>query len=259
MKKQSQIFNPGRFVNCLKRELALNGRTLLLKWLLMIAGLTCVLYALNSHETKSVWYETTQVADCYGAFCIGALFILTIGASFFMKNMTNKGLCLDTLMSPTSTLEKYLSHWLIYVLAWTIMFLSSFAIAEGLRVLIIMVYGGNTPYLHYIAISEFSSYDSDFYKFIIMLLAAQATFVLGSTVAPKNAFLKTAGVIAVLLVAFFVAVSNTFLTLNPYGIVPPETEDIVEKAIIIVPVCWTIFCYITAYFRLKESEIIERL
>lgn len=260
MKKQSQIFNPTRFANCMKRELILDWHSLLLKWLVVIAGLTVMLYALSSHDTKSMWYETTQVGDCYAVFCFSSFLVLTIGASLFMQNMTSSGSRLNTLMSPSSTLEKYICRWLIYVLGITIMFLSSFAIAEGLRVIITMVYDGNTPYLHYVALSKFPShYSDDFYRVITMLIAAQATFVLGSTIAPKNAFIKTAGVIAVLLVAFFTAVSNTFLTLNSDGIVTPEAEDLVDKIIIIVPICWTIFCYIVAYFRMKESEIIERL
>ena len=259
MKKQSQIFDPTRFGNCLKREFALDGRSLLLKWLVLIAGLTAILYALTHHDIHDKWFESNQSGTVYMIFCLSSFLVLTIGASLFMQNMTSSCKRLNTLMSPCSTLEKYICRWLIYVLGITIMFLSSFAIAEGLRVLIIRVYEGDIPGLHCVSFSEFPLRDGEFFLQCCQLLAAQATFVLGSTIVPKNAFLKTAGVTVVICVAFSIAISCTYkLTMHP-GYVPSlESETILSYLIRVFPICWTIFCYITAYFRMKESEIIER-
>lgn len=257
MKKQSQIFDCTRFCNCLKRELILDGRSLLLKWVVLIATLSVMLYIVNNPNTHN--YVNNQSGAAYMIFCNFGFLTLTLGASLFMQDMTTNGNRLNSLMSPSSTLEKYLSRWLIYVVGVAIAFLTSFAIAEGLRVLITKAFYGDIPGLHYVLPSEFPQRDNEGLMLYVGLLTAQATFVLGSTVAPKNAFLKTAGVIAVLTVAFFTAVSNTFLALNPEGLVTPEANYIVSKVVIIAPICWTVFCYITAYFRMKESEIIERL
>lgn len=260
MKNQSQIFNPTRFGNCLKRELTLDGRSLLLKWLVMIAGLTAILFGLTNHDIHDNWFESNQSGTVYMVFCLSSFLVLTIGASLFMQNMTSAGSRLNSLMSPCSTLEKYICRWLIYVLGITIMFLSSFAIAEGLRVLIIRAYYGDIPGLHYVTTSEFPLRDGETFLFWSWLLAAQATFVLGSTIAPKNAFLKTVGVYAVLATAFSISVANVFnLTFPPDCMPTAEAINLIKSITRVAPIVWTIFCYIIAYFRMKESEIIERL
>ena len=261
MKKQSQIFDSTRFSNCLKRDFVLDGRGLLLKGLVLIAILTLLLYAvMRPDKYNYAFYENEQGGASYMIFALCSFLVLSIGASQFSQNMTSSGKRLNTLMSPCSTLEKYICRWLIYVVGVTIMFLVSFAIAEGLRVLIIKAYYGDIPGLHYVSISEYPLRDGEFGLFCLWILAVQATFVLGSTIAPKNAFLKTAGVNVLICVAFSIAISCTYkLTMHPGYVPSQESETILIYLTRGFPICWTIFCYITAYFRMKESEIIERL
>ncbi len=265
MKKQSQLFDPTRFGHCLKRDLALDGRTLLLKWLVLIAALTALLYVFSKPESHSICkyyrYYKEQLGATYNVYSVVCILVLTIGASFFIQNMTSKSLRLTTIMLPSTILEKYLSRWTIYVLGVTLGFLAAYSIAEGLTVAIIKFNYGDVAGLHYVTLAEFPDFDIEFWQSVVWILAAQATFVLGSTIAPKNSYLKTAGVVMALLILTFMLFHFTFeITMSPgCTVLTDRSISLVDTVLKVFPVCWILFCHITAYYRMKESEIIERL
>lgn len=256
MKTKSQIFDFGRFLNCIKRDLTLNGRSWLLKAFMML-GVTTILLCLVPDEGATF----VIFRFCGTAFC-------ALGASLFMENMTSNGLRLNTLMSPASTLEKFLSRWVICVLGTTIAFLICFALADLIRVAYYSIYypegvwfDGHMYGIRYLGPIEMMKQTEHWYYFWGSIATVQAIFVLGSTVAPKNAFLKTFGALIILIVAWGFAVGNVFAALLPdaYRFRPENPEEIFDTIARIMPIVVLTFCYITAYFRMKESEIINRL
>ena len=256
MKTKSQIFDFDRFVNCLKRDLTLNGRSWLLKALMMLGVTTILLCLVPDAGATFVIFRF-----CFTVFC-------ALGASLFMENMTSNGLRLNTLMSPASTLEKFLSRWVICVLGTTIAFLICFALADLIRVGFYSIFypegvwfDGNVYGIRYLGPIEMLKQAEHWYYLWGSIATVQAIFVLGSTVTPKNAFLKTFGTLLVFMVTFVFVIGYVYTVLGPKRgyIVDNTSEMLLDTLPKIVPICVTVFCYITAYFRMKESEIINRL
>ena len=267
MKPMSQTFDITRFGYCLKRDLTLNGRGWLLRLLLMIAVSTLLIYlatkpiAFNAEFMDMHDYEDLQLAGSFTMFRFCGFVFCMLGASLFMENMTTPGNRLNSLMSPASQLEKYLSRILICVIGVTVAFVASFALAEFFRLIIIKAFYGDVAGLRYIGSFEVQSQAEHLYYLWGFMLATQATYVLGSTIAPKNSFLKTSGVLILLGIALIIVLTNVYnFTRQPDCFWPTETaRELIIDTFKFVPACWAIFCYITAYYRMKETEIIERL
>lgn len=261
MKTQSQIFDFGRFADCLKRDLTLNGKSWMLKGLMM-TGVITLLLIFATYPAHMGPFDTSYVAiQEEGTFLIfrfcGAAFC-ALGASLFMENMTTNGSRLNSLMSPASDLEKYLSRFLICIVGVTVAFLICFAIADAIRVIVIKQQFENLDGVSYVGpfgVQNFA--ESEFYLWGFFL-AIQATFALGSTIWPKNAFLKTFGTIIVLLILFSFMANGLFDIFYKPGLRMPNCPEWIETMAKTVPSIWALFCYITAYYRFKESEIINR-
>ncbi|MDE5554654.1 MAG: hypothetical protein K2J10_05665 [Muribaculaceae bacterium] len=266
MKTVSQTFDFSRFGHCLKRDLTLNGRGWLLRLLLMIAVTTLLLYI----ATKPIIdfdfgfmpdYDDIQINGSYKVFCFCGFIFCMLGASLFMENMTTPGSRLNSLMSPASQVEKYISRMLICVVGVVVAFIASFALAELFRFLIIKAFFGDVAGLRYISVLEVQNQSEHWYYLWELLLVTQATYVLGSTIAPKNSFLKTSGALILLNILLITAMTSVYnISLTPGCLWPAkDAQELIINTFKFAPACWTVFCYITAYYRMKESEIIERL
>ena len=261
MKPQSQIFNFGRFADCLKRDLTLNGKSWLLKGMMMLGVTTLLLLFVTNpgmHGTND--YAEMQEKGCFLIFRFCGVTFCALGASLFMENMTSNGSRLNSLMSPASDLEKYLSRFLISIVGGTVAFLICFAIADAIRILIISQRYDNLSGLSYIGPFKVQSFSESLFYLWGSFVAFQATFVLGSTIWPKNAFLKTFGSMIVLLIILVIVGNNVYTLAAADGNYWPSESALrlLYKSAKILPSCWALFCYITAYYRFKESEIINR-
>lgn len=262
MKTNSQTFSFSRFVDCITRDFTLNGRSWLLKGLMMF-GVTAILLLLATRpngDNGFYDYNAIQEDGCFLIFRFCGSVFCALGASLFMENMTTNSQRLSTIMVPASALEKFMSRWMICVLGVTIAFLLCYALADMVRVSFWSYYYNDVPGLRYVGPFEIQKQAEHWYYLWGSFAACQSIFVLGSTVWPKNSFLKTFGA----LVAF--AIVFTFLTGKIYTLSLPEghyylsghARQCLEHLPDFVPACCVVFCYITAYFRMKESEIINR-
>lgn len=252
----SQIFDFGRFSGLLRREVSYGWRGWLLKFVIVTALLTLILYITTKFDVWRGEYGSMLVVFRFFSFLV-----LALGASAFMSNMTTSGDRLNTLMNPCSALEKYLSRWLIYVPGVFAGFVLSFMLAEVFSMMFMRMFYNPGIEVHLVdPLSAIYSRETVLF-FYVFLFAVQSTYVLGSAVAPKKAFVKTSGVLVALGVAWICLVTNVYGWIIKPGcyIHDNDITDGVETAFILVCLCWTVFCYVTAYFRLKESEIIERL
>ncbi len=263
MNKTNQTFDIARFGNCLKRDLMLNGRSWLLRGLMML-GVTTLLLIFATNIGMGAEYEKgidmIHKGSCFVVMKFCGTVFCALGASLFMENMTSNGLRLNSLMSPASDLEKYLSRFLICIVGVTIAFVACFALADLLRVAYYHIqYPAET--VHYFGPFAIQDLAENIFYFWIGLFAVQSTFVLGSTVWPKNSFLKTFGAIVVFMIVFIIVSNNVYgLFLEPgHCFTTESTITNVTDAMKVAVFVWIAFCYITAYFRFKESEIINRL
>ena len=91
----------------------------------------------------------------------------------------------------------------------------------------------------------------------------QSLFVLGSSIWPKNSFLKTFAAGTVIVMVYFlvgILMSKILLENGQYysgGIF--ESKDTIWWIIIVAGIFFALVNWTLAYFRFKESEIINRM
>lgn len=270
MKTGSQIFDFKRYADCIKRDLTLNGRAWLIRAALMVAVMTIMLVLVSRDDIHGMWNAQTisiedQMDHGFNVLRVCMFIFTAIGASLFMENMTSPGKRLNELMSPASTLEKYLSRWTVCVLGVTIGFFVCFSLAELLRILIMEWIWGDINGLVYCGPFKLLKQAERWYFPWCIMAAIQATFVLGSTVWPKKSFQKTFGfmfALQILLVLTVIATdellmpdpSQYVLKITPYDF----TQDDLFRILSVSSLVWTAYCYIVSFFRMRESEIIHR-
>lgn len=257
MNATSQTFDLKRFSLTLKRDLLSDWRSWLTR-LLMIIGVTTLAMIILQFNTA-----TYDIYDASKIFKTFAMVFCALGASMFMQNMSTNGLRLNSLMSPASELEKFLSRWLICIVGVFVCYIVCFAIADLLRVGIMHFYE-HSEQLDLRLMDPFSvmltgDFSSDFY---LSLIFTQSVFLLGSTVWPKDSFRKTFGaliIIGVVCVLIFVGImswlSDNYII---YGYTDDSFEDAVINARWYIYAAIIVFNYAVAWFRFRESEIIHR-
>ncbi len=264
-KDKSQIFNWNRYMLVLRHDLRLNRKSILLRILLMLtATTTLMLFATWPSLTLTNDYAESQLIDMSFVLKFCGVIFCCLGASLFMENMTTAGKRLNTLMLPASLLEKFVARWTICILGVTVSFFVCFILGDLIRMLVIYCYYPDLEGLRFIGPWKVLALSEHWYLPLTAILSAQATYILGSTIWPKNSFPKTFGAMFVLLIILtitFTAVSTISIdTYQPklHG-VNPDFETIIGYIWLISTISSTIFCYVVAYFRTRESEIINRM
>ena len=93
----------------------------------------------------------------------------------------------------------------------------------------------------------------------------QSLFILGSTIWSKNSFLKTFASVTVIVLGYFGVGAFMGKMLLKSGVYYSFWDDIAMSdeamwgLLIAVSIFFTLFNWILAYFRFKESEIINRM
>ena len=86
----------------------------------------------------------------------------------------------------------------------------------------------------------------------------QSLFVLGSVIWPKNAWIKTCAALIVILLLHVQAVMVVYQVRGSFHRGFYLTDEDMNRLVIGVGIVWAVFNWTLAYFRFKESEIINR-
>lgn len=275
-----------RFMNLCRKEMVENWKSNVLR-IVLIYGVMTIVFLWNGYleyrHSDSVHYLIDHVGyDDVWRFVLMAFFFFLFGfgclsASFTMEKLKNKTGRISALMTPATPFEKFFSNWLVSTIVFLIVFLIAFKLADYTRVLVYsLIYPdiakailpvnlnalvrGNVPELDYHVFSE--KYQLTFVLSLYWFV--QSLFVLGSSVWPKNSFIKTFAVVAVIVLIYMVV--GIFLTsvLFEKEILyrSPFSDFGKEKIFGIISVILifiTLFNWILSYFRFKESEVIQRM
>lgn len=253
----SQTFDLKRFGLNLKRDLLSDWRSWLTR-LLMITGTTTLAMIIATYHDDNSYY----LYDAISLFKVFAMVFCALGASLFMKNMSTKGLRLNSLMSPASELEKFLTRWVICIVGVFLCYLVCFAIADILRVAIISFF--INEYSHYSLMGPLTVMLSDDVNlnFWLSLISTQSFFLLGSTVWPKDSFRKTFGAMIIMMAACgFIFTSISAWINRSYVFVGYDDHrlwNMIYANRIYLYATFILFCYAVSWFRFRESEIIHR-
>ncbi|MDD3039351.1 hypothetical protein [Bacteroides sp.] len=281
------FFSMPRFVNLCRKEMVENWKSNILR-IVLIYGVMAIVFLWNGYLEYRHSYDSKSFINHYAdydtvwKFVLMSFFFFLFGfgwlsASFTMEKMKNKTGRTSTLMTPATPFENYFSRWLVSTIVFLIVFLIAFKLADYTRVL---VYSLTYPDIakailpvnlndlvrendigpHYHVFNEMYQL-----TFVLSLYwFVQSLFVLGSSVWPKNSFIKTFAVVAVIVLIYMVV--GTFLgsVLFEKEVIyrPPFSDFREEKIFAIISVIlifFTLFNWVLSYFRFKELEVIQRM
>ena len=268
------FFSAPRFVNLCRKEMVESWKANLLRFVMMY-GIMAIAFVWNGYfrynypqgmidrgvEQDPIWYFELTI------FLWAMVIMGLLSASFVMERMKTKTNRIAVLMTPATMFEK-----LVFTFGFLIVFLIAFKLADWTRVMIYMV---SYPELKSVIASAPLSYlgNSGYYwtglqtwDGLLMALSgyffAQSIFVLGSSIWPRNSFVKTFSAVIVIIIVY-VAIGSLLAKIlfegrGGYGVHQTMSDEAMMHLSTAVFFAMAVFNWIVAYFRFKESEIINR-
>lgn len=273
------FFSAPRFVNLCRKEMVESWKANLLRFVMMY-GIMAIAFVWNGYFqynypegliNRGITQDPIWTFEL-GAFIWALVIMGLLSASFIMERMKSKTNRIAMLMTPATMFEKFFSRWLVFTFGFLIVFLIAFKLADWTRVTVYMISYpelkgiiASTPLSHLVGKEQFWTVFDDCNYFMLGVSAyffVQSLFVLGSSIWPKNSFVKTFSAIVVVAIIYIAIGSALAKILFEARGVHGVNQDISDEAMTL----WTtiiffgmaIFNWVVAYFRFKESEIINR-
>lgn len=269
------FFSLPRFMNLCRKEMVESWRQNVLRMVLMY-GVMAVVMVWNGYFQYNYVYDHTEdpawifllVAFAWALCVFGCL-----SASFTMEKMKTKTSRIAVLMTPATPFEKFFSRWLIFTVVFLVVFLLTYKLADYTRVLIYSLAHPEKDCIAPVDLSHIVG-NADYYSLcrtnlmfgvcIAIYFFIQSLFVLGSSVWPKNSFLKT--FTAVIIIGIVYVSTAAFLSRMLFvndRFYPPFGGEMSEKLFFSLLIgafaFFALLNWTLAYFRFKESEIINRM
>lgn len=272
------FFDWHRFVNICRKEMVEGWKANLLRMVLMYGVLAIALvwnayveyddYRGREAIEENVW--TFGVAS----FLWGITVMGCLSASFTMERMKTKTSRMAMLMAPATMFEKFFARWLVFTFGFLAAYLVAYKLADWTRVLIFMAKYPDMDCITQVPLGSYMVSEcrvctghwtafSDCRHFVVAVSGyffLQSCFVLGSSIWPKNAFLKTftAGVVMVIAYAMIGTMLANWLFKGGYVDLDGPSEEAAFALATAFFFAMALFNWVLAYFRFKESEIIHR-
>lgn len=260
---RDRFFSMSRFLDYCQKDLVENWRKNMLRLVAMYGALT-VFFIWAGHIWRRPGFSSELWQNEFGVGCFMIFAMGTLSASFVMEFMKDKRCRLSALMLPATVFEKYLSRWFLYTFVFLLAYALAFVLADLTRAFISSLFGtGVTSIFPYGQLTNetmfppfFSTGRGTLFSFSFYF-AVQSAYVLGSALWPKNAFIKTSAALIV-VISIFVAVLVLLVKSLHFGPYTPMEEETALTLFTFLLFAFAIFCWVTAYYRLKEAEIINR-
>ena len=274
MKMKDTFFSFLRFANYFKKVLV-EDRKRLLQRIITIFGLLVVFGAIISDSCYQHYMEALKMGivrneidpaidGLMPLFVFGLFIGCTLSASFIMEPMSSKTGRIYALMLPATSFEKYFVRWFIYTIGYLVVYYLLFLLVDVMRVCVFSVVYPEidiitflNPYAEIVALRD----DAPLGFIVSLYLLLQSIFVLGSSLWPKYAFLKTFTAYTILgmaFSAFFASIMNLFDRPGNSYIMPELSDD----TLFLIATCGvmmvTLFFWWLAYKRFKEMEVVNR-
>lgn len=270
----SDVFSWTRFAAFFRAHVRVNRQQILSGCLMVFIGIFVTFCIGEIFNKWRIYLLPSPVDPMWNDMAFKAMFLLflftTLGASVMFSSMSNKSSRLSTLVLPASSLEKFLTYFLVYIVGTAIVFCISVFLADLLRVAWISLF---TPYgseaslcpLNYWLFHDRNPSDSDYCVFSVifsMFVTLQALFALGSILWKKLSFIKTTGALFAINMVISMSVMWMITHFFPYGFMSsdlePETSVATAVKIGLAGIAVAALIYWLTYARFREDEIIDR-
>jgi hypothetical protein len=274
MKMKDTFFSFPRFANYFKKVLV-EDRKRLLQRIITVFGLLVVFSAIISDSCYQHYMEALKIGivrseidpaidGLMPLFVFGLFIGCALSASFIMEPMSSKTSRIYALMLPATSFEKYFVRWFIYTIGYLVVYYLLFLLVDVMRVCVFSVVYPEidiitflNPYAEIVALRD----DAPLGFIVSLYLLLQSIFVLGSSLWPKYAFLKTFTAYTILgmaFSAFFAGLMNLFNRPGNSYIMLELSDD----TLFLIATCGvmmvTLFFWWLAYKRFKEMEVVNR-
>ena len=274
MKMKDTFFSFLRFANYFKKVLVEDRKRLLQRIITVFGSLvvfgaiisdSCYQHYMEALKMGIVRNEIDPAIDGLMPLFVFGLFIgCALSASFIMEPMSSKTGRIYALMLPATSFEKYFVRWFIYTIGYLVVYYLLFLLVDVMRVCVFSVIYPEidiitflNPYAEIVALRD----DAPLGFIVSLYLLLQSIFVLGSSLWPKYAFLKTFTAYTILgmaFSAFFAGIMNLFDRPGNSYIMPELSDD----TLFLIATCGvmmvTLFFWWLAYKRFKEMEVVNR-
>lgn len=279
------IFSPARFAAYFRKytfdnrsRLGITLLTVVLIPILFCVGIPAIspCYSGHPNQINSI-YDPMWDREIF----IFTLFFIALGAAFgsaFYDVLIKKTSRISLFTLPASSLEKFATFFSIYAILFPLVTLGSAFLADAIRVWIYESRATPGIAVDYLSIKMLISYGKanplienpadeltllNTALWLATSLTVPALYTLGSSVWPKNSFLKsTAFIFAFNSVAGYMMYLGftTFFGMGPMYPRPflDADTDTVSWLIIGISTAVAVFFYAVSYFRMKEWEVIKR-
>lgn len=268
---QDTTFYLPRFAVLLRKELAENWKSYMLR-ALMVFGVTLIAFLWNAYteykyaaafdfveDDDPVWYFEAAFAR-WGLFIWGCSY-----ASLALEHLKSKAGRTAFLMTPATPLEKFLLYWLLTVVGFLLFYAAAVLLADWARTLVYMAAYPDLPILPVDwtavwSVPEVFNSTDEIRLLVCGYFFLQSFFMLGSSVWPRNSFLKTFAAGMGIAVLYIAAGNGLYELLLPEGYYLPDNPDEHHAMDVLnIGLCLlTVVDWVLAYYRFKESEIINR-
>ena len=236
-------------------------------------------FAYRTHDSVRFLERHMEADPAWGFILIAFLWFLfgfgCLSGSLTMEKMKSKTNRLSALMTPATPFEKFFSRWLVSTVVLLVVFFITFELADYTRVLVYsLIYPDVKEVILPVNLGDLVGSGKRWYLFhktyeLTLVLSiycfVQSLFVLGSSVWPKNSFLKTfvsVTIIVLIYVLVGMLVGDMLFSgsSKDYGYIFSSITK--EQVTVMVTVGFMLFAFVNwtlAYFRFKESEIVQRM
>lgn len=270
----NNTFNLTRFGQLLKKDLFENWKKYTLQTLTLfsIILVSFMLQSLGKYDINNLDYMVSYGYKSINDSLIAiTVIIFTISYAIFLSQMMDslrsKQKRTHYLTFPCSSLEKYLSKFIIHVTGFVFVFLVAVYLADLLRVLIYSIPATNIEVKSLRLFSELIKDVGDKEPQILVMslyLFMMSFYALGSTFWQRNGFIKsTVAIASILLLGGFIIFSlakvlyTPGMYFNTFNLDRDELSILFNLAVGVI-LTGTVFIYVLSYYRFKEAELIER-
>ncbi|WP_289685803.1 hypothetical protein [Paramuribaculum intestinale] len=263
-------FSAARTLSLTALYISENRRKLLLRTALLLGVMICIAVINIPYSYSWEWPQKDfQLNELLGFYYFGGLILSCLGASLMMEDIRSKEGRIRLLMHPTPIAETFLSRWLIYVIAFPVIFLLSVALADAIRVGIasITLPGYNAEFIFkpiFIDNDDSTSllgphrFRTTFVaSFIYIYFFIQSLFVLGSTIWTRSSFLKTFIVFGALTAIYLISAIMIGENLMRDKIWPEQLwiKDNFEEVMFATATAAILFNWTLGCIRLHELDV----
>jgi len=272
---KDMFFKPSRFMDVCRKDIVENWKSNLLRIAMMYGIMTVILVGLGFINYGYTSGHDSVLEIGTNSFYWFLWIFGLLSASLTMEKMKSKTKRLAILMNPATTFEKFISRWMISTVVYFFLFIILFLLADYTRFVVCSIIFPDTTILPFNLKYVFRVSNDSYYVFsdpkilnivIMGYLFFQSLFILGSTIWAKNSFIKTftAGFLIFLSYVFigWVMVNISGLK-DMYFNVPQGANEFMKNNHMLVfnliAIFFILINWILAYFRFKETEIINRM